>query len=69
MYAWQHPYFKAVLEQNDEKMPHRLLEALAAMEQRLLHPIDEHSDEYKALQGTWLEVRTLLTELRGFSPH
>ena len=52
MYAWQHRYFRAVLEQNDEKMPHRLLEALAAMEQRLLHPIDEHSDEYKALQGT-----------------
>jgi 7,8-dihydro-6-hydroxymethylpterin-pyrophosphokinase len=68
MYRWQQTYFKAVLEDDDSRMPHRLLEALTAMEQRLSRPIDEQSDEYKALQETWVEVRTLLTELRDVRP-
>jgi hypothetical protein len=69
MYTWQHSYFRAVLEEDDSRMPDRLLEALTAMEQRLLSPIDEQSDEYKTLEKTWLDVRTLLKELRDLRPH
>jgi hypothetical protein len=69
MYKWQHPYFRAVLEEDDSQMLGRLTEALAAMEHRLTLPIDENSEEYKALQKTWLDVRELLTHLRGLKPN
>jgi hypothetical protein len=62
MYAWQQPYYEAVLETDDTQMSHHLMEALASMEQRLLSPIDEESGEFSAIQNTWLEVRRLLKE-------
>ena len=36
-----------------------LLEATAAIEQRLLSPIDEKSEEYRAIKNTWLGIQTL----------
>ncbi|MBV9887636.1 MAG: hypothetical protein JO119_13910 [Acidobacteria bacterium] len=65
MYAWQQPYFEAVLEADDVKMSHQLLEALASIEQRLLSPIDRNSDEFRALQNTWFDVQELLEERRN----
>jgi hypothetical protein len=41
-------------------MSHHLMEALASIEQRLLSPIDEQSDEFKAINDTWFEVQRLL---------
>jgi hypothetical protein len=67
MYTWQQPYFEAVLEADEAKMPHHLMEALASIEQRLLSPIDRDSDEFQALQNTWFDVQELLLERRGSS--
>lgn len=61
MYAWQQPYFEAVLEIDDTRMSHHLFEALASIEQRLLSPINEETNEFKAIH-TWLEVQRLLRE-------
>ena len=62
MYAWQQPYFEAVLETDETRMPRHLLEAIAAIEQRLLSPISEKSEEFKTIQNTWLEVQRMLNE-------
>jgi 7,8-dihydro-6-hydroxymethylpterin-pyrophosphokinase len=67
MYAWQQPYFEAVLESDEAMMPHHLMEALASIEQRLLSPIDRDSDEFQALQNTWFDIQELLTERRNGS--
>jgi formiminotetrahydrofolate cyclodeaminase len=57
-YIWQTAYLAAVCETNDEMMMGRILEARAAIEQRLLVPIEQDSAEYreivaaeKALEG------------------
>jgi hypothetical protein len=64
MYAWQQPYFEAVLEPDDARMSHHLLEALASMEQRLLSPTDRNSDEFHVLQNTWCNVQEILQQRR-----
>ena len=66
MYAWQQPYYEAVLETDEGRMSHHLMEALASIEQRLLSPIDEDSEEFKAIQHTWSEVQRLLKEHLNF---
>jgi predicted component of type VI protein secretion system len=62
MYAWQQPYFEAVMETDDSKMPHHIMEAIASIEQRLLSPIDRNSEEFRALESTWFDVQELLNE-------
>lgn len=59
MYAWQEPYFEAVLESDEAKMTHHLMGALVSIEQRLLSPIDRDSYEFQALQNTWFDVQEL----------
>jgi hypothetical protein len=59
MYPWQEPYLHAAQEIDDTQIPHHLLEATAAIEQRLLSPIDEKSEEYRAIKNTWLGIQTL----------
>jgi len=49
-YLWQAPYWDAVCETDDSLMPGRILEAFAAIEQRLLSPIEPDSDELKAIR-------------------
>src|ERR1700677_2363339 len=39
-YSWQQAYLAAVLETDNDLMPLRIYEALAAIEQRLLSPMD-----------------------------
>jgi 7,8-dihydro-6-hydroxymethylpterin-pyrophosphokinase len=39
-YSWQQDYLAAVLETDNDLMPLRIYEALAAIEQRLLSPIE-----------------------------
>ncbi len=48
-YLWQAAYIAAVCETDDEKMPGRILEALAAIEQRLLSPIEPDGEEIRAI--------------------
>ena len=66
MYAWQQSYFEAILESDDTKITPRLMEALASIEQRLLSPIDESSDEFRMLTNTWFDVHTLLRDRHMF---
>ena len=43
-------------------MPHHLMEAVAAIEQRLLSPIDKNSLEYKAIENTRRGIEVLRAE-------
>jgi hypothetical protein len=61
-YLWYPAYFAAVCETNDELMPGRVLEALAAIEQRLLAPIEPGSDELGAIYDAQNGLQTLKTE-------
>ena len=49
MYLWQQNYIAAILETDDTKLPHLIYEAIAAIEQRRLSPVEAGSDEDKAL--------------------
>jgi hypothetical protein len=40
-YLWQDTYISAVLETDNELIPVRVYDALSAIEQRLLSPIEE----------------------------
>ena len=66
MYAWEQPYIEAILETDDRKMPHHLMEAMASIEQRLLSPVDKNSEEFRAIQTTLANIQTLREE-RGHS--
>lgn len=44
-YLWYEPYYEAICETDDSLMPSRILEARAALEQRLLSPIDADGEE------------------------
>jgi hypothetical protein len=48
-YIWQPAYLAAVYETNDEVMMGRILEARAAIEQRLLVPMEKDSAEHREL--------------------
>jgi hypothetical protein len=39
-YSWQQAYLAAVLETDSDLMPSRIYQALAAIEQRLLNPME-----------------------------
>jgi hypothetical protein len=73
IYSWQHHYLQAVQETDDSKLPHHLMEAIAAVEQRLLSPIDKNSLEYRAIENTRRGIEVLRKErcpslLAGSSP-
>jgi hypothetical protein len=65
-YLWQETYMSAVLEIDDVLMPTRIYEALAAIEQRLLSPIEEGCDEHKAIENARRALLTLKVERAGF---
>ena len=62
-WLWQQPFSEALQETDPAKMDHYILEASAAIEQRLLRPIDENSEEFRALVNLWFAVEALR---RGF---
>jgi hypothetical protein len=49
MYSWQLDYIAAVLETDDSRIARRIYEAIAAIEQRLLSPVEPGSAEEQAL--------------------
>jgi hypothetical protein len=61
-YPWQQPYLEAIQEIDNAKMPHHLMEALAAIEQRLLSPINQDSLECKAIENTRRGIEALRAE-------
>ena len=68
IYSWQQPYLQAVQETDDSKMAHHLMEAIAAVEQRLLSPIDTRSLEYKAIENTRRGIDVLRQERCSANP-
>ena len=51
MYSWQQDYIAALLETDDARLPHLIYEAIAAIEQRLLSPVEAGSQEEQALEA------------------
>jgi hypothetical protein len=62
VYLWQDAYRSAVLETDDVLMPTRIYEALAAIEQRLLSPIDAGCEEHRAIKDAQSGLLTLKAE-------
>ena len=61
-YAWQPAYLAAVCETNDELMMGRILEARAAIEQRLLVPIEQDGAEYREIVAAGKALEVLKSE-------
>jgi hypothetical protein len=50
MYSWQVDYIAALLETNDSNVAHLIYKAIAAIEQRLLSPVEVGGEEEHSLQ-------------------
>ena len=59
-YLWQAAYLAVVYETDDSLMDSRILEARAALEQRLLSPIE--GEEYRALVNAEKALEVLRAE-------
>jgi hypothetical protein len=60
-YAWREPYVCAVLETDPKLKFAQVCEAVAAIEQRRLSPV-ETEEEQRALEKAWEGVRALISE-------
>ncbi len=60
IYPWQAAYLAAVCETDDSLMDGRILEARAALEQRLLSPIE--GEEYRAIENAEKALEVLRVE-------
>ena len=67
-YLWQTVYLAAVLETDNAAMPTRIYEALAAIEQRRLSPIEAGGIEERALDDAQRGILTLKAERTGSAP-
>jgi hypothetical protein len=61
-YAWQDAYLASVCETDNGLMMTRIYEALAAIEQRRLTPVEPGSEEERALEAAEIGLRSLITE-------
>jgi hypothetical protein len=59
-YLWQAAYMAAVYETDDSLMDGRILEARAALEQRLLSPVED--EEYRTIQNAERALEVLRAE-------
>jgi hypothetical protein len=59
-FLWEAAFLAAVCETDDSRVPGRILEAISAIEERLLSAIDE--DELKAVKGARERLKTLKSE-------
>jgi hypothetical protein len=62
IYGWQSVYVRAILETDDLLITERIYEAISALEQRRLSPIESNSDEECALNGAEAGIKALITE-------
>jgi len=60
LYPWQVAYLAVVCETDDSLMDGRILEARAALEQRLLSPIE--GEEYRAIENAERALEVLRAE-------
>jgi hypothetical protein len=61
-YLWHAAYMAAVYEADDSLMAGRILEALSAIEQRLLAPSEIDTEEFKAIQNAQDGLQALKAE-------
>jgi hypothetical protein len=61
-YLWQAAYNAAVLETDNSRMALRIYEAIAAIEQRLLSPVEPGSEEQRALKDAQVGISALRVE-------
>jgi hypothetical protein len=61
-YLWHPAYVSAILETDDALMPNRIYEALAAIEQRFLTPIEAGDVEQKEIEHAQTGLLTLKAE-------
>jgi len=61
-YLWQSEYLSAILETDNALMPTRIYDALAAIERRLLSPMETVGVEYRAIQDAQKGLLTLKAE-------
>jgi hypothetical protein len=64
-YLWQRAYLSAVLETDNDLMSTRIYEALAAIEQRLLDPVELHGMEHRAIEDAQTGLLALKAERVG----
>jgi hypothetical protein len=62
VYGWQSAYGRAILETDDLLITARIYEAISAIEQRRLSPVESNSDEDCALNDAELGIKALITE-------
>jgi hypothetical protein len=62
LYLWQVCYIDALCEADPSRKPCRIYEALAAIEQRLLSPVEPHSNEELALKVATVGLARLRAE-------
>jgi hypothetical protein len=64
-YDWQQPYTAAIWETDNLLMEGRIGEALSAVEERRLSPVQVGSDEGHALAEADMGIQTLISERAG----
>ena len=62
IYGWQSIYVRAILETDDLLINERIYEAIFALEQRHLSPVERNSDEDCALNDAEVGIKALITE-------
>jgi hypothetical protein len=62
-YGWQEPYTAAIWETDDLLVKGRIYEALSAVEERRLSPVEVGSDEDHALMEADTGIQVLITEI------
>ena len=67
MYSWQIDYIAALLETDESKLPRRPYEAIAAIEQRLLSPVEPGSVEDQAIKQAQKVLAVLRAEKLNLS--
>jgi hypothetical protein len=62
IYGWQSVYAQAIPETDDLLLTGRIYEAISAIEQRRLSPVESNSDEDCALNDAEAGIKALITE-------
>jgi len=61
-YSWQSVCVRAISETDNSLTTARIYEALSAIEQRRLSPVEKNSEEDCALNDAEVRIKTLITE-------
>jgi len=62
IYGWQSVCVRAIAEKDDLLITERIYDAISAIEQRRLIPVESNSDEDCALKDAEVGIKALITE-------